>query len=374
MAARRVSAAELRGRCWLRTGRAVYDVTEFVKLHPGGERLLLDRTGTDIQGDLLGPPHRHSHNALRWLQQYYTGELDEEHTPPQGQTHGGADLQHPTEHLDLYSAAKERTDSEPLIQFKTFNTETDLVDWEKPLLWQVGHLREKYDEWVHQPVNRPIRLFHSDFVEWCSKTAWYIVLAVWVPVLVYLTWYCVTELAEGKTRLFSSFTAEYSIHVPLICFIPLFATGMLIWTLMEYAIHRYVFHMNPPASNYFLITLHFMLHGQHHKSPFDSSRLVFPPVPASFVIVPLYIILQLVLPVPVGLSLFVGGLFGYVAYDMTHYYLHYGSPSKGSYLSWLKSYHVRHHFEHQKLGFGITSALWDRPFNTLIPEDSVKDD
>lgn len=48
----------------------------------------------------------------------------------------------------------------------------DLVDWQKPLLWQVGHLGEKYDEWVHQPVTRPIRLFYSDFVESLSKAVW----------------------------------------------------------------------------------------------------------------------------------------------------------------------------------------------------------
>jgi 4-hydroxysphinganine ceramide fatty acyl 2-hydroxylase len=48
----------------------------------------------------------------------------------------------------------------------------DLVDWQKPLLWQVGHLGEKYDEWVHQPVARPIRLFHSDLIEAFSKTVW----------------------------------------------------------------------------------------------------------------------------------------------------------------------------------------------------------
>ncbi|XP_075432734.1 fatty acid 2-hydroxylase [Ascaphus truei] len=371
MAARRITAAELRSRCsagacWVLRGNHVYDVSGFVKLHPGGEEVLRDRAGTDIQADLTGPPHRHSENALRWLGQYYVGDLEE-------QRDGGTAEQHLRDRGHQYSSAKAYTNSASWIQFKTFNTEKDLVDWEKPLLWQVGHLREKYDEWVHQPVDRPIRLFHSDFVESCSKTAWYVVLSVWVPVVLYLSWYCLTELARGDTRLVSSFTTDYSVAISLFSFFSLFLVGVLGWTLIEYAIHRFVFHMNPPASNYYLITLHFMLHGQHHKSPFDSSRLVFPPVPASFVIVPMYLLLQLAFPHPVGLSLFVGGLFGYVAYDMTHYYLHYGSPNKGSYLAWLKSYHVRHHFEHQKSGFGITSTLWDRPFNTLIPEDSNKD-
>ncbi|XP_068117537.1 fatty acid 2-hydroxylase [Hyperolius riggenbachi] len=367
LAGRRVTAAELRSRCaagacWLLRGNKVYDVSQFVRLHPGGERTLLDRAGTDIQGDLDGPPHRHSDNALRWLEQYYVGELEP----------GESREQQLRERVKPKSAESQMSEAAG-VQFKTFNPTTDLVDWEKPLLWQVGHLKDKYDEWVHQPVNRPIRLFHSDFIEWCSKTAWYIVLAVWAPVVVYLTWYCLTELSRGDTRLFATFTKDYTIPVPMFVFFPLFFLGMMVWSLMEYGIHRYIFHMKPPASNYLLITMHFMLHGQHHKAPFDSSRLVFPPLPASFVIIPLYVLLQLVLPPVVGLSLFVGGLFGYVVYDMMHYYLHYGSPRKGSYLAWLKSYHVRHHFEHQKSGFGITSTLWDRPFNTLIPEDAIKD-
>ncbi|NXX95732.1 FA2H hydroxylase, partial [Centropus bengalensis] len=248
----------------------------------------------------------------------------------------------------------------------------DLVDWQKPLLWQVGFLGEKYDEWVHQPVDRPIRLFHSDILESLSKTAWYVVFMVWTPVVLYLSWVSYTSLAQGNTRLFSSFTTEYSIPVHKYCFPFIFLLGMFLWSLLEYLIHRFVFHMKPPASNYYLITLHFLLHGQHHKSPFDSSRLVFPPVPASLVIAFFYGLLQLVLPEVLGLSVFVGGLCGYVVYDMMHYYLHYGSPSKGTYLYGLKAYHVKHHFEHQKSGFGISTRFWDHPFGTLIPEETFE--
>uniref|UniRef100_U3J923 Fatty acid 2-hydroxylase n=1 Tax=Anas platyrhynchos platyrhynchos TaxID=8840 RepID=U3J923_ANAPP len=247
----------------------------------------------------------------------------------------------------------------------------DLVDWRKPLLWQVGYLGEKYDEWVHQPVDRPIRLFHSDFLESLSKTAWYVVFLVWTPVVLYLSWVSYTALAQGNTRLFSSFTTEYSIPVHKYYFPFIFLLGMFLWSLLEYLIHRFVFHMKPPASNYYLITLHFLLHGQHHKSPFDSSRLVFPPVPASLVIGFFYGVLQLLLPEVLGLSVFVGGLCGYVVYDMMHYYLHYGSPKKGTYLYGLKAYHVKHHFEHQKSGFGISTRFWDRPFRTLIPEEET---
>jgi dihydroceramide fatty acyl 2-hydroxylase len=63
-------------------------------------------------------------------------------------------------------------------------------------------------------------------------------------------------------------------------------------------------------------------------------------------------------------ALFGGGLLGYVIYDVTHYYLHHGQPSKDS-LRHLKKYHLNHHFRIQNKGFGITSSVWDRVFGTL---------
>ncbi|NXB55360.1 FA2H hydroxylase, partial [Struthidea cinerea] len=372
---RSFSAAEVRARCaqgacLVSCHRRLYDLSGFVRLHPGGEQLLRRRAGTDVSAALDGPPHRHSANARRWLEQYYVGEIEpgDEEVPPRAEP--GPGLSETVDEKEVVAAAQtpEQTD----LCYKTVDVEKDLVDWQKPLLWQVGYLGEKYDEWVHQPVDRPIRLFHSDFLEFLSKTAWYVVFMVWTPVVLYLSWVSYTSLAQGNTRLFASFTTEYSIPIHKYYFPFIFLVGMILWSLVEYLIHRFVFHMKPPASNYYLITLHFLLHGQHHKSPFDSSRLVFPPVPASLVIGFFYGVLRLLLPKVLGLSVFVGGLCGYVIYDMMHYYLHYGSPKKGTYLYGLKAYHVKHHFEHQKSGFGISTRFWDYPFRTLIPEETFK--
>ena len=87
-----------------------------------------------------------------------------------------------------------------------------------------------------------------------------------------------------------------------------------------------------------------------HQSPYDGSRLVFPPGLAAVVTGGLYLALHRVLPGVLGDCVFVGGLCGYVVYDMIHYYLHYGSPKKGSYLYSMKAWHVKHHFEHQRAG------------------------
>lgn len=86
------------------------------------------------------------------------------------------------------------------------------------------------------------------------------------------------------------------------------------------------------------------------QAPFDTSRLVFPPVPASLMIAFFYLLLRLILSAAVAGTVFAGSLLGYVIYDLTHYYLHFGSPHKGSYLYQLKAHHVKHHFAHHQSG------------------------
>uniref|UniRef100_A0A452UE68 Fatty acid 2-hydroxylase n=1 Tax=Ursus maritimus TaxID=29073 RepID=A0A452UE68_URSMA len=267
------------------------------------------------------------------------------------------------------SANTQKTDPWMEPKLKMVDWDKDLVDWQKPLLWQVGHLGEKYDEWVHQPVIRPIRLFHSDLIEALSKSVWYSVPIIWMPLMLYVSWSHYRTLAQGNVRLFESFSTGNVGSFPESAFPGLFVLGMLLWSLMEYLIHRFLFHMKPPSDSHYLIMLHFVLHGQHHKAPFDESRLVFPPVPASLGIAFFYIILRLLLPEAVAGTMFAGGLLGYVIYDMIHYYLHFGSPHKGSYLYNMKAHHAKHHFAHQQSGYGISTKLWDHFFHTLIPEE-----
>ncbi len=55
----------------------------------------------------------------------------------------------------------------------------------------------------------------------------------------------------------------------------LFVVGVLIWTLLEYVIHRHVFHYEPKTR--WGKKLHFIVHGVHHDYPNDATRLVMPP-------------------------------------------------------------------------------------------------
>lgn len=143
-----------------------------------------------------------------------------------------------------------------------------------------------------------------------------------------------------------------------------FLTGILFWTFLEYVLHRFLFHMEvKPNTHPWLCTLHFTIHGLHHKVPFDPMRLVFPPLPGVIIATIIYAPLSLCLPQP--RVMLAGALFGYLCYDMIHYYLHYGSPTL-KHLYHMKRYHYQHHFAHQDMGYGISSPLWDFVFNTRI--------
>lgn len=81
-------------------GTRVYDVTAFLRMHPGGEALILRRSGKDVSPEIEGPPHRHSENARRWMEQYYIGELDRDSGADEAQV-GSFHLPEVTSLVDL---------------------------------------------------------------------------------------------------------------------------------------------------------------------------------------------------------------------------------------------------------------------------------
>lgn len=143
--------------------------------------------------------------------------------------------------------------------------------------------------------------------------------------------------------------------------IGLFAGGYLLWTLFEYWLHRLVFHFEPEKG--FGARLHWIIHGVHHDHPNDPLRLVMPPA----VSVPLAAIVFVVMWLVVGTSyapgLAAGFYAGYLVYDMLHYALHHYVPS-GRLGRMLRERHMRHHFQDDTKGFGISAPYWDDVFRT----------
>ncbi|KAF7383103.1 hypothetical protein HZH68_014952 [Vespula germanica] len=225
-----------------------------------------------------------------------------------------------------------------------------LIDWNTPLLSQVGELSDRYWQWVNLPVNRPIRLFRSDILEFLTITPWYLIPIVWIPICAYFLY---TGFSLSITRQFPKGLLA-------------FAGGVLLWTFEEYLLHRKLFHFRPPGNSKILITLHFLLHGLHHKAPFDGQRLVFPPVAGVIIAVGIWNLYISIFPDFIANFISAGTVAGYLCYDLTHYYLHYGKPNAKTYFYDLKRYHNYHHFSHHDKGFGISNKIWDYVFNTSI--------
>jgi sterol desaturase/sphingolipid hydroxylase (fatty acid hydroxylase superfamily) len=138
--------------------------------------------------------------------------------------------------------------------------------------------------------------------------------------------------------------------------------GYAFWTLAEYWIHRVIFHFEPEQG--FGARLHWMVHGVHHDHPNDPLRLVMPPAASVPLALIFYALFWLVLGPDRALAFGAGFLAGYLAYDMIHYHLHHHMPRTRT-GKWLRELHMRHHFQDDTRGYGISAPYWDRVFGTM---------
>ncbi len=191
--------------------------------------------------------------------------------------------------------------------------------------------------------NETVRMFESDFMEFFSRVHPVTPLLLYMPVVGYMLYVSLWQ------RKFS-----------ILAVAGLFLLGVLLWTLLEYLIHRYVFHYEPKSR--LGKQFHFIVHGVHHDYPNDARRLVMPPsisIPLAFFFYGLF----LVIFGRLASGVFAGLVFGYVCYDMLHYATHHFPMKRGLWL-WLKQYHLRHHYKDDHVGYGISSPLWDYIFGT----------
>jgi dihydroceramide fatty acyl 2-hydroxylase len=168
-----------------------------------------------------------------------------------------------------------------------------------------------------------------------------------VPVLIFVPGIVVLE-AWGLSK------------VSVLLSLALLIAGYALWTLFEYWLHRLVFHFEPEHG--IGARLHWIIHGVHHDHPNDPMRLVMPPsvsIPlAAAVFGLLYLIFGRYAP-GIGAGFFLG----YLVYDMMHYYLHHFRP-RGRLGRILRERHMRHHFQDDTRGFGISAPYWDEIFGT----------
>ncbi|KAI5927901.1 hypothetical protein F4810DRAFT_645796 [Camillea tinctor] len=346
--------------CYVTIGNSVYDITDFVEDHPGGPELVLEYAGKDIKDILRDEDsHTHSDSAYEILEESLVGFLVSDKLGPNGQAQkSNGDVQingavntavHPRTGMSCEEDLSKETDFSS--DYKTHK----FLDLNKPLLMQIwfsGFSKEFYLDQVHRPrhykggASAPL---FGNFLEPLSLTPWWVVPMVWLPPVAYGT-YLASEGFESSTTLAAAFLS-----------------GIFLWTIIEYILHRFLFHLD-----YYLpdnrvgITLHFLLHGVHHYLPMDKYRLVMPPTLFVVLATPFWKLAHAIFYFNwyLGTAVFCGGIFGYICYDLTHYFLHH--QNLPLWYKGLKRYHLAHHFLDYELGFGVTSRFWDVIFNTEL--------
>jgi dihydroceramide fatty acyl 2-hydroxylase len=141
--------------------------------------------------------------------------------------------------------------------------------------------------------------------------------------------------------------------------------GYAMWTLFEYWLHRVVFHFEPDHG--LGARLHWIIHGVHHEHPNDPLRLVMPPAVSVPLAAAVFGALYLAFGARYAPGLAAGFYAGYLVYDMLHYYLHHIVP-RGRLGRMLRERHMRHHFQDDTRGFGISAPYWDEVFGTSSRE------
>jgi sterol desaturase/sphingolipid hydroxylase (fatty acid hydroxylase superfamily) len=129
--------------------------------------------------------------------------------------------------------------------------------------------------------------------------------------------------------------------------------GIAAWTLLEYLVHRFVFHIHSMGRR---------LHQLHHDNPSDPdaerSSLTTP-----LLALPVGFLLIGAAGLEDGSAIFAGLLSGYLVFIVIHYAVHRWPIGPNSWLYSAKIRHLTHHHL-ENCNFGVTTIFWDVVFRT----------
>ena len=123
--------------------------------------------------------------------------------------------------------------------------------------------------------------------------------------------------------------------------------GLLIFSLLEYVVHRWLFH-GP-------FEVFEQGHRRHHEQPqgYDALPFFLPPLAW------LLFAALLACVIPIAAALLIGGSIaaGYAAYGLSHWSMHAFRFRYPLARNWAAAHHIHHN--HPERNFGVTSPLWD---------------
>ena len=194
---------------------------------------------------------------------------------------------------------------------------------------------------------------------WTSITAGFILA---FPYIIYEFWKFVSPgLRSNERKNARGFIIAASL---------LFFTGVLVFTFVEYAMHRWLYHPPEDASDKYQ-EFTYTIHGHHHAYPKDKQRLAMPPLLAIGIGTGLLLLFKLILD-QYTFAFLAGFMVGYAMYLLVHYAVHmYKMPSNFLKALWI-NHSIHHYADDDEVLFGVSSPLWDYVFGTVPKKKSMK--
>ena len=189
------------------------------------------------------------------------------------------------------------------------------------------------------------KLYESAFMERITRTP------IWVPQIMWLTMSIVFFwIATAKT------------DMPVYIIPILGIAGFITWTLIEYIVHRFLYHTE--SNSDVLYNIQYKGHGFHHLYPKDPERLAMPPLPG-LILSSIFLALFYLLMGTYALAFFPGFMLGYNCYITLHYFQHVVKSPR--YKPWKKLWvhHKAHHYSNPYAAYGVSTRLWDFVFGTM---------
>lgn len=132
--------------------------------------------------------------------------------------------------------------------------------------------------------------------------------------------------------------------------------GWLVWSAIEYGMHRFVLHGLQPVRAW---------HAAHHLRP--RTLVIGSALLSTMLIAILIVVPALLMENPWhALALSLGLQSGYLGYAITHHAIHHWHLDN----AWLKErqrWHEQHHQSEHPGCFGVTSSFWDWVFGSTRP-------
>ena len=137
--------------------------------------------------------------------------------------------------------------------------------------------------------------------------------------------------------------------------------GICAWTLVEYLVHRFIYHAVPIFERY---------HDAHHENP---EELIGAPsfLMIGFILIAFFTPL-LAFGVLIASGVTSGALIGYIGYMLVHHASHHFEPKPGTLLYEARLRHMAHHFHDTPGNYGIITSFWDHVFSTNVERRRVR--